>query len=117
MHFEIPADNPEKAMEFYQKAFGWTFGQFGPNPYWLATTGADSKPGINGAIMKRIDPRQPVANSIGVDNIDEALKKIEMSGGTIVVPKTLYPNAGWSAYFKDPDGNIFGVWEQNPTAK
>jgi len=48
-HFEIPSDNPERAISFYEAVFGWKFQKWeGPMPYWLITTGPDSEPGING---------------------------------------------------------------------
>lgn len=116
VHFEIPCDNPEKTMKFFQEAFGWTFQQFGTEQYWVVMTGDEKSPGINGGLMKRQNPGQPIANSIDVANIDEHIKKIEAAGGTIVVPKMPIPTVGWLAYFKDPDGNIHGVYQNDPTA-
>jgi predicted enzyme related to lactoylglutathione lyase len=117
VHFEIPSSSPEKAVKFYQSVFGWTFNQFGNDGYWLATTGDEKSPGINGAVMQKRHPQQPLTNSIDVRNIDEAIKQVESSGGKIVVPKTLIPGVGWSAYFTDPDNNILGLWQQDQNAK
>lgn len=117
MHFEIPADNPEVMAEFYGKTFGWNLNQWGEEAYWVATTGEESEPGINGAIMKRRDPAQPMVNTIAVDSIDKAIFRIESYGGTIVVPKMPVPGVGWLAYFKDPEQNIFGVMQNDPSAK
>ena len=49
--------------------------------------------------------------TVGVDSIDESLKKVEAEGGTIVRPKTAVPGMGAFAYFKDTEGNVLGVWE------
>lgn len=117
VHFEIPCDQPEKTIEFFKQAFGWTFQQFGTEQYWMAITGDEKVPGINGAVMKKKDPRQPLANSIHVVNLDEAVKKVEKAGGTIVVPKMPIPTVGWLAYFKDPDGNIHGIYQDDKNAK
>ncbi|HZY79136.1 MAG TPA: VOC family protein [Cyclobacteriaceae bacterium] len=117
VHFEIPSDNPEKSIAFYKKVFGWTFTQFGPTPYFLATTGPDNQPGINGAIMKKNHPQQPFTNSINVDDIDQAMREVENAGGKIVVPKTTMPGVGYSAYFMDLDNNIFGLWKEDRNAK
>jgi predicted enzyme related to lactoylglutathione lyase len=38
-HFEIPSDNPEKAMSSFKEAFGWDFQQFGTEPYRIAIHG------------------------------------------------------------------------------
>ena len=115
-HFEIPCDDPEKTMKFFQEVFNWKFQKFGDQEYWFANTGKESS-GINGAIMKKRDPNQPITNSISVENIDDSILKIEESGGTIVVPKMAIPTVGWLSFFKDPDGNIHGVWQDDNKAK
>jgi uncharacterized protein len=112
VHFEIPCDQPEKSIHFFKEVFGWSFQQFGTEEYWVVFTGDDKSPGINGGLMKKKDPRQPVVNTIDVDDIDIATSKIERAGGLVVVPKTSIPAVGWLAYFKDPDGNIHGVCQR-----
>ena len=109
VHFEIPATDPEKSMAFYQTVFGWKFSSFGDYPYWLAETGDADQPGINGAIMQRRDPAQPMTNSIQVADVQEAIRAIEANGGVLVVPPTPM-GTGSFAFFKDPDGNILGLW-------
>lgn len=116
VHFEIPCDDPEKSMEFFKDVFGWQFQQFGNVEYWTVTTGDSATPGINGGLMKKRDPRQPLVNSIQVDNIDHHIKLIESAGGKIVVPKMAIPSVGWLAYFTDPDGNIHGIYQDDPSA-
>ncbi|MDP2388193.1 MAG: VOC family protein [Bacteroidota bacterium] len=117
VHFEIPCNEPEKTIEFFKTAFGWNFQKFGAEEYWIALSGDATTPGINGAIMKKKDPNQPIVNSINVANLDESIKNIEKAGGLIVVPKMPIPTVGWLAYFKDPDGNIHGVYQDDPGAK
>lgn len=117
VHFEIPCDEPEKTMAFFNEAFGWHFQQFGNEPYWVVLTGDEKTPGINGGIMKKRDPKQPVVNSIDVADIDKAAAQIEISGGKIVVPKMPIPSVGWLAYFTDPDGNLHGIYQNDPAAK
>ena len=56
VHFELPADDPKRAITFYEKVFGWTITKWeGPKDYWLVVTGPDEEPGINGVIA----PRRP----------------------------------------------------------
>ncbi len=113
IHFEIHCDDPERASKFYTDTFGWKITKWdGPEPYWLAETGDSSQPGINGGLMKRRDPAGAVYNTLHVDSIDEHAKKIEANGGKQVVPKMLIPTAGYLAYFKDTEGNVFGIWEE-----
>lgn len=116
VHFEIPCDNPEKTIEFFKSAFNWNFQKFGDEPYWLAMTGDENVPGINGAIMKKKDPKQPLTNAINVENIDAAIANVEKAGGKIVLPKQTIPGVGWMAYFTDPDGNIHGLWQEDKNA-
>ena len=117
VHFEIPSDNPEKAIEFFQTVFGWNFQKLGTEDYWLATTGDENSRGINGALMNKKDPRQPVVNTILVENIEDHIKKIESAGGKIVVSKMPLPDVGYLAYFMDTDNNIHGIWEEDTSAK
>lgn len=117
IHFEIPCDNPEKTINFFKTVFDWTFKQFGTEEYWLAMTGDEKLPGIDGAIMKKRDPRHPLINSIQLVNLDTTIKKIEQSGGKIVVPKMAIPTVGWAVYFTDPAGNIHEAYQNDPLAK
>jgi predicted enzyme related to lactoylglutathione lyase len=42
IHFELAADNPERAIAFYGKTFGWKMVKGdGPADYWLIMTGPE----------------------------------------------------------------------------
>jgi predicted enzyme related to lactoylglutathione lyase len=110
-HFEIPADNPDRAIEFYEKVFSWKFQKWdGPFDYWLIKTGEDDEIGINGGMMKR-ENNATVTNVIGVGDIDSSVQAVKDAGGTIVMEKHEIPDVGWIAYFKDPESNLFGIIE------
>jgi len=99
IHFEIPAENVERAIGFYQNVFGWTFQKWdGPMPYWMIVTGKEGEPGINGGLMPRRDPAQPCVNTVGVASVDETVATVESNGGVCVVPKMPIPGVGWLAY-------------------
>lgn len=116
IHFEIPADNPERASAFYQKVFGWQFQKWeGPMPYWMVDTGGQG-PGINGGLHARAFPGQSPANTIDVSSCDEYVKKITSAGGTVTVPKMAVPGIGWLAYATDTEGNTFGIMQADPKA-
>ncbi len=118
IHFEIAVDNPDRAMKFYQSVFNWKIEKWGgPVDYWLITTGAEEKPGINGALQRRADAPQIVINTIDTSNIDETLELTVKAGGKILRPKMVVPGVGWAAYFKDSEGNIFGLMQDDPNAK
>ena len=114
IHFEIPADDPQAAIEFYGGVFGWGFTQFGDMPYWTIETGEGA--GIDGGLMPKNGPDHPVTNVINVDDVETYCAKIEAAGGIVVVPKMAIPGIGYCAYFKDPSGNIMGVYHSDRTA-
>ena len=118
IHFEIPADDTERAADFYRKVFGWKFEKWdGPMPYWMVTTGSDGEPGIDGGLMPRPQPGATTVNTIGVASLDAILKSIESKGGKTVVPTMPIPGIGWLAYCLDTEGNTFGVMEADEKAK
>ena len=116
IHFEIEAEKPEQLAQFYEKVFSWKFEKWtGPMDYWMIMTG-ENEPGIDGGLLKRTETSQPV-NTIGVSSVDEYLEKIEENKGIVVVPKKAILGVGWTALFKDPEGNIFGLMDEDPSAK
>jgi uncharacterized protein len=118
IHFELPADNPERAVEFYKKTFGWSFQKWeGPQEYWLVNTGPDTQPGINGGLLRRQYPGAATCNTVGVSSVDQAVATIAKNGGKIVVPKMPIPGVGYLVYCSDTEGNVFGVLQPDPNAK
>ena len=124
VHFEIHASDPEKSIAFYQALFGWRFDRYPmPMPYWGVVTGDDKTPGINGGLMQRMGPPPtdgaPVnawVVTVDVANVDEAFASALKLGGVAAVPKQAIPMTGWVAYVKDPDGNIIGLYQNDPKA-
>jgi len=125
VHFEIHADQPDRAISFYAGLFGWKFDRWGgPMPYWLITTGPDPEPGINGGLIARQGPRPAEGQSlnaygctVAVDNLDAMIAKVPGLGGSIVMPKMPIPGVGWLAYAKDTEGNVFGMMQADTGAK
>ena len=117
-HFELPADDPEKLVEFYQDVFGWTIQKWdGPMDYWLITTGPADQPGINGGIARRSEGDFGAINSVDVPSVDDYVAKIEGVGGSVVAPKMPVPGVGYLAYCKDPDGNVFCIMEEDTSVE
>lgn len=117
VHFEIHADDPERAIDFYESALGWEFTKWdGPGEYWLIKTGSQNEPGINGGLMRRQGPLSgdevnAFVCTVQVESIEDTASKVEESGGTVSIPKFSAPGVGWVAYFKDTEGNTFGALE------
>ena len=118
IHFELPADNPERAVKFYGDVFGWQFNKWsGPMEYWLISTGAKDKPGIDGGLLKRPHPGASTVNTVDVPNLDQYVASVQAKGGTVVAPKMAVPGVGWLAYCQDTEGNTFGMMQNDPGAK
>ena len=122
VHFEIPADDLDRARTFYGKVFGWridTMPMPGGGEYTgLTTTAVDEKtmtptePGaINGGMMQRDATTPSPVITIDVEDIVAALAEIEAAGGSTVTPRTAIPGMGAFGYFKDSEGNVMGLWE------
>jgi uncharacterized protein len=123
VHFEIPADQPERAAEFYRELFGWKIDHMGgPMDYWLVNTvptdpeGMPTEQGVNGGLMRRMMPGQIPVNYISVENVDEFSEKAERLGAKVVMPKRPVPGMGWFAQLTDTEGNIFAIWQHDPAA-
>ena len=121
VHFEIPAEDLGRAKSFYGSVFGWqlqTMAMPGGEYTSVMTTPIDENTqlpaepgGINGGMMQRDERTPSPVITIDVEAIDDALKDIEASGGATVTPRTAIPGMGAFAYFKDPEGNVLGLWE------
>ena len=116
-HFEIPADDLQRAGEFYSKVFGWSTNQFAEQTVMVGTTKSDENgmpknPGaINGDISLRDETFKHPVVVITVDSIDDHFSKIEANGGKKLSDKVEVPNMGHFAYFEDSEGNTIGIWE------
>jgi predicted enzyme related to lactoylglutathione lyase len=127
VHFEIPADNPERAAQFYRELFGWEISRWegsagGGAEYWMVKTvptdaaGQPTRPGVNGGLMRRMFPGQAPVNYVGVASVDDSVRRAEPLGAKVVVPKMAVPGMGWFAQLKDPEGNIFAIWQRDAAA-
>ena len=121
LHFEITVDDEERAKEFYGSIFDWELNSAdmgGGMAYTTITTVPiddqmrPKEPGaINGGFTSKGKETPSPVITIGVDSIDDTLKKVEAGGGKIVTPRTPIPDMGAFAYFTDTEGNTMGLWE------
>lgn len=122
MHFEIPFDDGDRARGFYKAAFGWNVQEAPDMNYTVVASGPTTEQGmpsehgfINGGMMQRdTGPASGPVITIDVENIDAALERIETLGGSAVIAKQAVGDMGFAAYFKDPEGNVMGLWEAAP---
>lgn len=117
VHFEIPYDDGDRARAFYGEAFGWDLQSWPEGEYTLVATGPTGESGatepgfINGGMMRREAPFGSPVIVIAVEDIDASMATVERLGGTTVVAKQPVGDMGWAAYFKDPDGNLMGLFQ------
>ena len=109
-YLRIPAKNPALSAAFYQTVFDWT------------VVGDRDDPSFedgSGHVIGHFVADLPVAGEAGVcpyiyvERVDDTLEKVEAHGGELVTAP--YPEGDlWVATFRDPAGNIFGVWQRGP---
>jgi predicted enzyme related to lactoylglutathione lyase len=106
VHFEIPADDLQRAKTFYSNLFGWKFEGVQGMDYMMVDTY-----GLGGGMVKRMQPDQQIFVQIGVPSVDEYSAKVEKLGGKIIVPKKAIPGMGYFAICIDTENNVFGIVE------
>ena len=129
VHFEIPADQPERAAKFYRELFGWEISKWEGSAdqrdgfeYWMVRTvptdeqGMPSRPGVNGGLMRRMYPGQAPVNYILVESVDDHVRRAEELGAKLMMGKTPVPGMGWFAQLTDPEGNVLAIWETDSHA-
>ena len=124
IHFEIHASKPQALIAFYASLFGWKFQQWGKVEYWQVETGPSDQAGIDGGLVPRrgaapLDGQAVNAFvcTVHVNSLDESFSKALSLGATVALPKMPIPGVGWLAYVKDPDANILGLMQPDPSAK
>lgn len=108
---EVRTRDLEKARVFYKTLFGWRItGKKNEDfEYWFINTG--EKP-LGGIWRMPEDKPLGVYVYILVDDIDAILEKVEELGGKVTLPKS--PSGKrFMAFFEDPEGNTFGLWEEH----
>lgn len=117
VHFDLMSEQPEKLAEFCIKAFGWNVAKWdGPMEYWLAGTGDRSKEGIDGGIG-RGKPVDQVVLTLDTADLDLSLAAAVAAGGRVAQPRGPILGVGWFAAVQSPDGNRFGLMQDDPKAK
>jgi hypothetical protein len=113
VHFDIPIDDADRAVAFYNEVFDWGLERWGQMDYW--TTAERPGDGIGGALGRREQPGEAVTIYIDVDDIDATLAAIEAAGGRRLSERMPIPTVGWMALFADPEGNRIGLFQSDPT--
>lgn len=119
VHFELVADNVERAKKFYSETFGWQMTDMPGAGYTLIRTVAvddkqmPTEPGaINGGMMERKDPWTAPIIVLHVDDLPAALEKVKANGGEIVRERMPAGEMGYVGYVKDTESNLIGLFQE-----
>jgi predicted enzyme related to lactoylglutathione lyase len=109
-YLRIPAQDPQRSAAFYEAVFGWTVRSDREDPSF-----EDGSGHVIGHFVEEL----PVAGEAGVrpyifvESIDVTLDKVVAEGGQVETAP--YPEGDlWVATFRDPSGNMLGVWQRGP---
>lgn len=127
LHFEIQADDVERAKAFYAAVFGWEYEDYssavGGAVYWGIITGPEDLPGINGGLLPRPAPvpaghagTNAYVCTIGIGDYDATEAAILAAGGQVALPKMALTGMAWQGYYLDTEGNTFGIHQPDPDA-
>jgi predicted enzyme related to lactoylglutathione lyase len=114
--FIIPADDADRAGEYYRNIFDWKVEPFPGRKQegvWMVST--DEK-GMGGEIFPRTYPGEPIVLFVSVPSIEEFAQRAVRFGGELVVQKTAVPGRGYFVICQDTEQNRFGLWEDDPSA-
>jgi uncharacterized protein len=116
-HFEIPADDVERARTFYAGLFEWELSPFYGSDYLYITpkkTAAKVPRDalVTGGLDKRSKELEHVTVVFGVESVERSLRIVEKLGGKVFRKKQPVGDFGFSAYFRDTEGNVLGLFEQ-----
>ena len=106
-YVEFPATDIEATKEFFGKAFGWSFTDYGPD--YTAFSGE----GLDGGFFKSGTIATTEMGSALIvfysNDLEDTQKKIEQAGGHTIKPIFPFPG-GRRFHFADPNGNEYAVW-------
>ena len=114
VHIEIPADDTEQGREFWGGLFGWQFQAApgdGPNEYFMTRISDQG----GAAITNMERGKKGTRAYFSVDDINVGAAKVKELGGEADDPQPV-PNMGWFSTCKDPQGNEFGLWQNDSAA-
>jgi hypothetical protein len=108
-YLKIPASEPRRSAAFYEAVFGWRVDADRDDPSFEDGTGH---------VIGHLVADLPVAGETGVlpyvfvERVDETLEKVVTHGGEVV--RQPYPEGDLRvATFRDPAGNVIGVWQRS----
>jgi uncharacterized protein len=107
-YVEISVQDMGRARDFYGRAFGWRFNDYGPDYSGIQALEGDGE--IGGLAVGRTTGPGGVMALLYSDDVDASAAAVEAAGGTIIEGPYEYPG-GRRFIFGDADGNVLGVYQ------
>jgi predicted enzyme related to lactoylglutathione lyase len=112
VHIEFSAKDRKALSKFYADVFGWEVEHIDQMDYTTFKAGD----GLGGGFFPVTETMVPGTTIvyIGTDDVTASLRAVEKAGGKIVVPESEIPNMGKFGLFRDPQGNMVGLYKAFP---
>jgi len=115
-HFELFADDCDRARAFYSNVFGWRFTRREGSDGWHIATELPPDPGIDGELVPRLVPGGTMVPMMQVPSVNDYVGRITARGGEILRQTTI-PGAGYVAHCRDTEGNVFAILQYDDSAQ
>jgi uncharacterized protein len=108
-HFDIAAEDVERARRFYERVFGWRFEAWGPPDFYLIQTGGAGE--VHGSLSKRDEPVTGTGRggwecTVSVEDLAAIRDAVLAAGGKIVFEEYEIVGVGRMFKFADTEGNV-----------
>jgi uncharacterized protein len=113
VHFELPADDAERAKQFWSDLFGWSFRE-GTGPVEYHMVDEDVEP--TGAIYPSQAGEKDAIIYFDTDDIDGSVERVNELGGSAEDRQPI-PGIGWYARCEDTEGNTFSLFQADESVQ
>jgi predicted enzyme related to lactoylglutathione lyase len=108
-YIEFSSSDIGASRAFFEKAFGWSFVDYGPDYV------AFDKAGVEGGFARAEAEAAAPLVVLRTADLDAAEAAMLAAGGTVVVPQFDFPG-GRRFHFREPGGNVLAVWSARDAA-
>jgi uncharacterized protein len=112
VHVELSAKDRKSLSKFYADVFGWEMEHDDDMNYTTFKAGDGVAGGFNPVTEE--SPAGTVTIYIETDDVTASLKDVQKAGGAVLIPEAEIPGQGKFGLFRDPQGNMIGLFKGNP---
>jgi predicted enzyme related to lactoylglutathione lyase len=114
-HVEIPAKDRRRLRTFYGEVFSWTFTEYPDLDMDMIQTSPDGIESTIGTLGQNEKIVSFLLVNGTVEDMRRKAERVVQAGGSVVKEPTEIPGVGAFAYLSDPEGNVFGFWQDAPS--